>query len=90
MSAGTHQRTMTASEARRGFADIISRVAYADDSVVITRHGRTVAAIVPISYVHRLEAYERAERRREREARGLSLQEIIAQEMQDELDALDG
>ncbi len=81
---------MTASEARRGFADIISRVAYTDESVVITRHGRTIAAIVPISSVHRLEAYERAERRREREARGLSLQEIIAQEMQDELDALDG
>ena len=54
-----------------------------------TRHGRTIAAIVPISYLHRLEAYKREERMREGEAKGLSVQEIIAQEMADELDTLD-
>lgn len=35
-------------EARKQLAELINRVAYGKERVVLTRHGRAVAALVPI------------------------------------------
>jgi prevent-host-death family protein len=39
--------TMTAEEARKGFADLLNRVGILKESVVITRHGKPLAKLVP-------------------------------------------
>lgn len=36
-------------EARKSLGDLVSRVAYAGDRYVITRHGRPMAALVPVT-----------------------------------------
>jgi prevent-host-death family protein len=43
------------SEARQDFANIVNRVAYRGERIRLMRHGRAVAAIVPIADVERLE-----------------------------------
>jgi prevent-host-death family protein len=48
------------SEARESFSDTISRVAYGRERVVLTRHGRRVAAVVPVEDLELLEALEDA------------------------------
>lgn len=42
-------RKMSTGDARDKFAEIVNEAAYADKRTVITRHGKEVAAIVPIS-----------------------------------------
>lgn len=39
----------TASEARQNFADLVNQVAYGNERVVIHRHGKELAAVVPMS-----------------------------------------
>jgi prevent-host-death family protein len=46
---------VTVSEARQELADIINRVAYRGERIRLMRHGRAVAAIVPIDDVERLD-----------------------------------
>jgi prevent-host-death family protein len=46
------------SEAREQFATIINQVAYGGDRVRLTRHGKAVAAVVPIEDVDFLEDLE--------------------------------
>ena len=46
------------SEARESFSTTINRVAFAGERVVLTRHGRRVAAVVPIADLELLEALE--------------------------------
>jgi prevent-host-death family protein len=46
------------SEAREEFATIINKVAYGGDRVRLTRHGKAVAAVVPIEDVDFLEDLE--------------------------------
>lgn len=48
------------SEARGDFSDTINRVAYRGERVVLTRHGRRVAAVVPVADLDLLEAIENA------------------------------
>lgn len=38
---------MTAEEARKGFADLLTRVGVLKEEVVITRHGKPLAKLVP-------------------------------------------
>lgn len=38
---------MTAEEARKGFADLLTRVGVLKETVVITRHGKPLAKLVP-------------------------------------------
>ena len=54
---GTERRI---SEARGDFSDTINRVAYRGERVVLTRHGRRVAAVVPVADLDLLEAMEDA------------------------------
>ena len=42
--------TISTANARKNFADIVNRVAYGTDPVVLTRRGREIAALVSISY----------------------------------------
>jgi prevent-host-death family protein len=51
-------RSITVSEARQAFADVVNRVAYGNERVTVARHGRDLVAIVAMSDVHLLEAIE--------------------------------
>lgn len=51
---------MSVSEARQSFADLVNRVAYRKERVLVTRHGRPIAAIVPMEQVAFLERAEDA------------------------------
>lgn len=39
---------VTVADARNGLAELLNRVAYGGERLVITRHGREVAALVPV------------------------------------------
>ena len=49
---------VTVSEARERFADLVNRVAYRQERVLVTRHGRPIAAIIPMEQVQFLERAE--------------------------------
>ena len=51
-------RKLTASTARTEFADILNRVAYAGERVILHRHKKPVAALVPIEDLEILEQIE--------------------------------
>jgi prevent-host-death family protein len=48
------------SEARESFSATVNRVAFGGERVVLTRHGRRVAAVVPIEDLELLESLEDA------------------------------
>ncbi len=48
------------SEARESFSTTVNRVAFGGERVVLTRHGRRVAAVVPIEDLELLESIEDA------------------------------
>lgn len=48
------------SEARESFSTTVNRVAFGGERVVLTRHGRRVAAVVPIEDLELLEQLEDA------------------------------
>ena len=50
--------SITVSEARQDFADVVNRVAYGNERVTVVRRGRDLVAIVPMSDVLMLEAIE--------------------------------
>jgi len=41
-------RRLDATEARRKFSDILNWVCFGNETVVVTRHGRDIAAVVPM------------------------------------------
>jgi prevent-host-death family protein len=51
-------RKLTTSTARTEFADILNRVAYAGERVILHRHKKPVAALVPIEDLEILEQIE--------------------------------
>ena len=48
-------RSITASEARDEFAEIINRVAYGGERIVIRRHEKELAAVIPLEDLRLLE-----------------------------------
>jgi len=59
-----HSRSSTslsAGEARTRLAEVINRVAYAKDRVILTRRDKPLAAVVPLEDVERLEELEEKE-----------------------------
>ncbi|MEM7416633.1 MAG: type II toxin-antitoxin system Phd/YefM family antitoxin [Gemmatimonadota bacterium] len=48
-------RDVTTAEARKNLADLLNRVAYSRERVVVTRHGREIAAIVPVEDLNLLD-----------------------------------
>lgn len=61
------ERISTA-EARRNMADVVNRAAYGGERFVVTRHGRELAAIVPLDDANLLERVRRFLEDREWEA----------------------
>jgi len=51
-------RKITTSTARTEFADILNRAAYAGERVILHRHKKPVAAVVPIADLEILEQIE--------------------------------
>lgn len=51
--------TMNVVEARRNFSEVMARVAYQHQRIVIERKGRPMAALISIEDLRRLEALER-------------------------------
>ena len=49
---------VSVSEARQTFADLVNRVAYRKERVLVTRHGRPLTAIIPMEQVEFLERAE--------------------------------
>ena len=50
--------TLSISLARQGFADLINRAGYAGERVILEKHGREVAAVVPVVDLIMLELME--------------------------------
>ncbi len=50
--------TVSTREARENFSDVVNRVAYGKERIVLTRRGKPVVAVVPIDDVEILEAME--------------------------------
>jgi prevent-host-death family protein len=49
---------LPSAKVREQFADIINRVSYRGERVVLERHGKSVAALVPVGDLELLEALE--------------------------------
>lgn len=43
-------RRLTISEARKDFADTVSRAHYSNEITIVTKHGKDIAAVVPVSH----------------------------------------
>jgi prevent-host-death family protein len=48
----TATTAVTVADARSDLAELLNRVAYGKERLVITRHGRELAALVPIEDLH--------------------------------------
>lgn len=55
-------------KARTEFAELINRAAYGKERIILSRHGKSVAAIVPIESLKALEAMEKREEAADRKA----------------------
>jgi prevent-host-death family protein len=60
--------SLTASKARQTFSEILNRVAYRGERILIERNGKDVAAIVPVEDLVRLESLLEEERKQRLEA----------------------
>jgi prevent-host-death family protein len=49
----------TASDARKLYAELLNEAAYAGKRIVLTRHGKNIAAIIPISDLEMLHELEK-------------------------------
>lgn len=52
--------TVGVTEARDQLGELVNRAAYSGERIVLTRHGRAVAALVPIAMLQQLEDAEDA------------------------------
>lgn len=52
-------------DARKNLADLVNRVAYGKERFIVTRHGKGVAALVPLSDVSLLDRLRRLLSRKE-------------------------
>jgi prevent-host-death family protein len=50
--------TMTAAEARDNFSDLLNRVAFGQERILVTRHGKGLAALISVDDLEQLEALE--------------------------------
>lgn len=49
---------MSTAEARKNLAELVNRAAYTGERTVVTRHGKPVAALVPVADLELLSALE--------------------------------
>jgi prevent-host-death family protein len=57
--------SISTAEARQNLAELVNRVAYGKERVVLTRHGKEVAALVPIEDLGLMARLRRLLRRKE-------------------------
>jgi prevent-host-death family protein len=75
-------KSVTASNARAGFAETLNRVAYGGERVVLKKHGKAVAAVVPIDdylYLEKLEdewAAKAVKKARKEKGEAVPLEEV--------------
>jgi prevent-host-death family protein len=50
--------TMTAAEARDNFSDLLNRVAFGQERILVTRHGKGLDALISLDDLEQLEALE--------------------------------
>ena len=50
--------TMTTADARKHFADIVNKVAYGNEPIVLTRRGQEIAALISIEELELLQQIE--------------------------------
>ncbi len=50
--------TITTADARKNFADIVNRVAYGNEPIVLTRRGQKIAALISIDELELLQQIE--------------------------------
>lgn len=50
--------TISTADARKHFADIVNKVAYGHNSVILTRRGEKIAALIPIEELELLQKLE--------------------------------
>jgi prevent-host-death family protein len=55
-------KKIDATEARQEFSDTLNQVAYGHDRIVLSRHGKEVAVLVPVSDLDLIERCEEQER----------------------------
>ncbi len=68
-------RKYTTGEARDRFAEVVNEAAFGNNRVVLTRHGKDIAAVVPIAD---LEVFQELERLIDVEEAKLALLEVKA------------
>ncbi len=51
-------RTVSVAEAKKGFSELCARAGYARETIVVTKHGRPIAAIISIEDLERAAALE--------------------------------
>jgi prevent-host-death family protein len=62
---GAPMESISTAEARQNLAELVNRVAYGKERVVLTRHGKEVAALVPIEDLGLVARLRRMLRRKE-------------------------
>lgn len=60
MTATIETREVTSGDLRGHLSDVLNRTAYAGERVVVTRHGKRIAAVIPADDLELLEALENA------------------------------
>ncbi len=58
MSVVDEAVSMSAADARDHLAEVINRVAYGDERIVLTRHGKALVAMVPIEDLEALDRFQ--------------------------------
>lgn len=56
-------RDIPVTQARAELADLVNTVGYAGERILLTKHGKPLAALVPVSDLEALEAQEAQQRR---------------------------
>lgn len=56
---------ITAADARKQWADLLNRVAYGGERVIVTRHGKQLAALVPVEDLRLIDRMRSLLRRRD-------------------------
>ena len=58
MSVVDEAISMSAADARENLAEVINRVAFGDERIVLTRHGKALVAMVPLDDLEALDRFQ--------------------------------
>lgn len=81
--------SLSIAELRRHLADVVNEVAYNGIRIVLTRHGRRIAALVPVSGLARLLQLDEAQWMEQVGGTNVSAAEAVVRSVERELALLD-